>query len=329
MQVVQGEAIEGCYEIAPDGYVDLQYETAARTGAVMAGQDAGVHTVRNPSENGELLITVHAYAPPLQDFRRFTLRPASVGGAALPHHYRLPTIAVIGGGFSGSMTAAQILRRAAEAATAVCVVLIERRGAVGEGLAYGTRETCHLLNVPAGKMSAWPDRPDDFVHWAAERRRAIEPTEFLPRQWFGEYVRDTLLAAAHDARATAEFTVVLDEVRRVARHPAGGWMIHLGREASLCADAVVLAVGHRPPSDPAGLHWSGPRTALYRRSLAPVRRQPCRTGRSGADPGQRLDSGGHRAVPCCASCAVHRSRCCPATACCRKCTRRARWCRSR
>src|SRR5262249_19868438 len=29
---------------------------------------------------------------------------------------------------------------------------------------------------------------------------------------------------------------------------------------SLRADAVVLTVGHRPPSDPIGKHWSGPRT---------------------------------------------------------------------
>jgi uncharacterized NAD(P)/FAD-binding protein YdhS len=109
-------------------------------------------------------------------------------------------------------------------------------------------------------MSAWPDRPDDFVRWAAQRHRKVEPTEFLLRQWYGEYVRETLLATAQETRATAEFAVVLDEVRRVARHPAGGWMIHLGRESSLRADAVVLAIGHRPPSDPIGLHWRGPRT---------------------------------------------------------------------
>jgi uncharacterized NAD(P)/FAD-binding protein YdhS len=37
-------------------------------------------------------------------------------------------------------------------------------------------------------------------------------------------------------------------------------MVHLAREASLRAEAVVLAVGHRPPSDPIGGRWSGPRT---------------------------------------------------------------------
>ena len=30
MQVVQGEATEGCYQVAADGYVDLEYETALR-----------------------------------------------------------------------------------------------------------------------------------------------------------------------------------------------------------------------------------------------------------------------------------------------------------
>ena len=53
---------------------------------------------------------------------------------------RTPTIVVVGGGFSGTMAAAQTLRRAHEAGMAVKVVLVERRGAIGEGLAYSTRE---------------------------------------------------------------------------------------------------------------------------------------------------------------------------------------------
>src|SRR5262245_23015073 len=34
MQVVQGEAIEGNYRVAPDGYVDLEYETTVARGEV-------------------------------------------------------------------------------------------------------------------------------------------------------------------------------------------------------------------------------------------------------------------------------------------------------
>jgi uncharacterized NAD(P)/FAD-binding protein YdhS len=260
MQVVQGEAVEGCYHIAPDGYVDLEYESAVRCGEVVAGQDAGVHTVRNPARDDSLLVTVHVYVPPLKDFRQFKPRPQVAGKRPRTSPSLAPTVVIIGGGFSGAMTAAQCLRRAGEDGAAIKVVLVERRGAVGEGLAYSTREGVHLLNVPAGRMSAWPDRPDDFVSWVARRQGAVRPGDFLPRTWYGEYVRESLLATAHAARASAELGVVFDEVRRVARHPAGGWMVHLGREPSLRADAVVLGIGHRPPSDPLGPRWSGPRT---------------------------------------------------------------------
>ena len=42
MLVLQGEAAEGCWRVAEDGYVDLQYETAVRVGEITAWQDAGV-----------------------------------------------------------------------------------------------------------------------------------------------------------------------------------------------------------------------------------------------------------------------------------------------
>jgi uncharacterized NAD(P)/FAD-binding protein YdhS len=109
-------------------------------------------------------------------------------------------------------------------------------------------------------MSAWPDRPADFVDWAARRHGEVRATDFLPRQWYGEYVRESLLGTAEAVAETARLSIVFDEVRRVARHPAGGWMVHLGRHPSVRADGVVLAVGHRPPSDPIGPRWSGPRT---------------------------------------------------------------------
>lgn len=262
MQALQGEATEGSFRVAEDGYVDPEYDTVVRCGETAAGQDAGVHMVRNPATAQQPLVTVHLYAPPLREFRRFVLRPQSPAQAPRSDEYRTPTIVVVGGGFSGSMTAAQLLRGAAAAGVKLRVVIIERRGAVGEGLAYGTREINHLLNVPAGRMSAWPDRPDDFLQWAQARKSNLRPTDFLPRQWYGEYVRETLLATAQDARRLAELSVQFDEVRRVARRPDGGWLVHLAHGTSLYADAVVLAIGHRPPNDAIGKRWSGPRTRL-------------------------------------------------------------------
>jgi len=257
VRVVQGTAIESCYRTAPDGYVDLEYETRVGPGEVSAGQDAGIHTLHNPLTESENLVTIHVYAPPLKDFRRFIPRPKP--RVQIPPSYTPPTVLIVGGGFSGSMTAAQILKGARKNGSRVRVVLAERRGSVGEGVAYSTRETEHLLNVPAGRMSAWPDRPDDFFEWARDRDPQIKPSDFLPRTWYGEYVRQTLHETARDAMPHAELVVLADEARRVARHPQGGWMIHMDRGTSIRADSVVLAIGHRPPSDPLQKLWKGPR----------------------------------------------------------------------
>src|ERR1700754_988550 len=72
------------------------------------------------------------------------------------------TIAIIGGGFSGTMLAIHLVRRCPSATR---VILIERSHQHGRGLAYSTTHADHVLNVPAGKMSAFPDQPSDFLHW--------------------------------------------------------------------------------------------------------------------------------------------------------------------
>jgi len=63
-----------------------------------------------------------------------------------------PTVAVIGGGYSGSMLAVELLRLATGR---ISVVLIERGPVPGRGVAYGTQFEGHLLNVRAKNMSAY------------------------------------------------------------------------------------------------------------------------------------------------------------------------------
>jgi uncharacterized NAD(P)/FAD-binding protein YdhS len=257
---LRGEAVEGSYSVAADGYVDLEFEQTFKAGEITAGDDAAVHTVKNPATKREdLLVTVHIYSPPLRDFRRFVERPPALPHPVSQMQSEIQTVAIVGGGFSGSMCAAQLLEHAKHSTAPLKIVLLEQRGSVGEGLAYSTREDCHLLNVPAGRMSAWPDRPADFLNWAQARDSKITADDFLPRQWYGEYIRQTLRHAAETAPGPVQFAVAYDEVKRITRHPEGGWLLNLARGTPLRATAVVLGVGHRAPSDPLRTKWTGPR----------------------------------------------------------------------
>ena len=89
-------------------------------------------------------------------------------------------IAIIGGGFSGTALAVQLLRRSGGPVT-----LIERSGAWGPGLAYGTRCDRHLLNVRAERMSLFPDDPDHFTRWLAGAGLPADPATLV---WDGERV---------------------------------------------------------------------------------------------------------------------------------------------
>lgn len=71
------------------------------------------------------------------------------------------------------------------------VRLFERSGEFGAGIAFATEDPNHVLNVPAGKMSAFEDRPNDFVAWLAGQ--GVELGDgFVPRLRYREYLRDRL-----------------------------------------------------------------------------------------------------------------------------------------
>jgi uncharacterized NAD(P)/FAD-binding protein YdhS len=130
-----------------------------------------------------------------------------------------PSVAIVGAGCAGTLTAANLLRAADGP---LRVLLIERSAErAGRGVAYSTPDERHLLNVVAERMSAFPEEPGHFVRWARARGRAALPGTFLPRALYGAYLRDVLAEARRDAPAT----LFLSDGRRIA------------------ADEVVLALG--------------------------------------------------------------------------------------
>ena len=158
-------------------------------------------------------------------------------------------VGVVGGGAAGVLAAIHLLRAAPGG---IEVLLYEPGRTFGLGVAYATQDPGHLLNVPAGRMSAFASDPEDFCRWAG-----LDGDDFAPRATFGRYLQhrfeEAVLAAPVAPRR------VRARVSRIDR-PGNGWAITsssdsgngpgIGRDE---VDAVVLALGIGPPRIPAGL----------------------------------------------------------------------------
>lgn len=153
------------------------------------------------------------------------------------------TIAIIGGGLSGTLLTIQLLLQQGEAPLKIC--LVERSAAVGRGVAYGTGVPSHLLNVPAGKMSLFPDDPDHFVRWLQTNRLPLGAPDFAPRPVYARYIGDTFAAA--QARHPGCVQRVQGEAVDL-REVEDGLVVELADGQTLPCTRAVLALGNFPPT---------------------------------------------------------------------------------
>jgi uncharacterized NAD(P)/FAD-binding protein YdhS len=152
-------------------------------------------------------------------------------------------VAIIGGGFSGTLLAVNLLRHDGPRAT-----LIERRPHTARGVAYSAAHPDHLLNVRAENMSALPDDPGHFIRWLEQHRPGLGG--FVPRLVYGDYL-DALLAETV-AGSDGRLRVMRAEVEDVFDQ-GDGVGIRLTDGAIVAADSTVLASGNLPPHTPAGI----------------------------------------------------------------------------
>jgi uncharacterized NAD(P)/FAD-binding protein YdhS/predicted metal-dependent enzyme (double-stranded beta helix superfamily) len=260
-KILRGTAHETRFALATDSLVDPTDTYELREGEV--GLDAGdvIHAVCNDCSHNELLVSIHVYAPPVPELRRFEMRSAGRSPADAFLRRRMPcapVVAIVGGGFSGTMVAAQLLYKTAQSGAPVHIAMIDRQTSIAEGAAYRTLDDRHLLNVPASGMSAWPDRPDDLLRWLLHRDSSAGPYTFLQRHVYGEYLRATLFTAVEQAGTQSSMEIRREEADSIERGP-NGWRVHCRESPSIEADVVVLATGHRPPVDPLKQRWFGSR----------------------------------------------------------------------
>lgn len=214
-----------------------------------------------------------------------------------------PVVAVIGGGFSGAAFALHLVQRHHSGAR---VVVFEPRPRLGTGLAYGADDPSHRINVPAARMSLYPDAPDSFQRFVEEhpsrsRDAAIvaEDGHFYPRRsLFGAYV-NAELAPLLESRAIRHRRASVQEIVRTG----SGWLVSDDQGSVLPADLVVIATTHPAPQVPAVLRavLDHPRLvadATVKDALAGVGRDEAvlivGNGLTSADVIATLDRQGHR-----------------------------------
>jgi len=156
-------------------------------------------------------------------------------------------ITIVGGGASGTLLAVNLLKNAGDAP--IEVNLVERKTKVGRGVAFGTTRDAHLLNVPAGRMGAFPDEVGDFHRWLTDKGHTFEPNDFVPRKIYGEYLREVFTNATVSAGSNARFNLIDDEAVDMSVNDDSAEVM-LGSGEVLPSSKVVLAFGNFKPPHP-------------------------------------------------------------------------------
>jgi uncharacterized NAD(P)/FAD-binding protein YdhS len=153
-------------------------------------------------------------------------------------------VLIIGGGFSGSMLAFQLLQRDPQ----MLIAIVDSGKALGLGMAYRTTYPCQVLNVPAKNMSAFPQDPGHFLRWARQNHDPnLQEGSFLPRASYGRYLNSLLEEAAMNSGRNLPW--FRDRALALTRTD-DLYAVRFKSGRKLLAKTVVIATGNVPPGDP-------------------------------------------------------------------------------
>ncbi|MEI9996980.1 MAG: FAD/NAD(P)-binding protein [Rhizomicrobium sp.] len=153
-------------------------------------------------------------------------------------------VAICGNG-AAAVALFRALARNAHGPLSITIVGPEAQFA--KGAAYGTSDPAHVLNVPAEKMSADAEEPDQFVDWLGRQHVRIPdgPDRFVPRELYGRYLVDLVESTRQQFRGKIELNILSSEVVGLGRQQDGWCVFHTA--GVLSAGKLVLATGHGSP----------------------------------------------------------------------------------
>ena len=164
----------------------------------------------------------------------------------------MKSIVIIGGGFTGTLTAINLARFSP---ISIDITIISDTWGACRGVAYNTRNGSHLLNVVARNMSALADQPNHFVEWLATRSEYLDVPAaalretFAPRRVYGDYLNNLFqwCAGTIAAGKNIRMGIIQEQASDLALEGEGA-RITLRDGRTLRADKVVLAVGNQAPA---------------------------------------------------------------------------------
>lgn len=178
------------------------------------------------------------------------------------------TIVIIGGGAAGVSVLAQLVDKYVQeklptANQKIQILVVEKSGTMGAGLAYGTDDESHILNLSAENMSFMPDATKHFINWVKSNADKWKPhfpnlnvdnNSYTPRKLFHLYLADlaaTTKQYAEKNNITVKF--IQDEVIDIQAETADKYnkfeisLASSDGATKIHAEQVILCIGHLPP----------------------------------------------------------------------------------
>lgn len=159
-------------------------------------------------------------------------------------------ICIIGGGFSGTMTAVHLLE---QSTTPVHITLVNSGYPLAKGVAYSSYSNNHLLNVVAKNMSAFPDRLNHFAEWLHQEESYSDKEEisesFAPRNLYGKYLKSIFDNAIQKKHRSNSITIIHDEAIDLEVTDFDV-RVFFSVSPSIHADRVLMATGNQVPASP-------------------------------------------------------------------------------
>ncbi|QND57651.1 FAD/NAD(P)-binding protein [Mesorhizobium huakuii] len=155
------------------------------------------------------------------------------------------SIIIVGGGASGVVMAAHLLK---SPNPDLRVTLIEKRPHFGQGIAYSTLLSAHVLNVSAAGMSAYADDPGNFWRWLqghglVDQEQTPQTPFYAPRSLYARYLGELLDELEAREQPSGRLRLIHEESLSITP-TASGVEVALANGTSVVAHLAILATGH-------------------------------------------------------------------------------------